>query len=371
MDSLRSEILGGVKSIVVKLGTQLLADPQKRLDAVYLGRMAQQVQTLRQRGVQVTIVSSGAVGAGLRQLDLPKRPTDLAALQAVAAVGQPQLMHGWSHAFEPYGLPVAQLLLTREDIEQRTRFLNVRNTINALHALGAVPIINENDTISTDEIIRITFGDNDILAGLVAHATQAHLLVLLSVVDGLLDASGRSVRVVPDLEAAKALVRKEKSSLGKGGMDSKLEAARMVTRCGSPMVVANGRDENVLVRLLSGENIGTLFLPAPQRRSSRVQWIGGLRPRGQVHVDPGAVTALVDKHRSLLPAGIRSVSGEFERGDCVGIIAPDGTLVARGLSNYDSVTLRQVVGRKTADVRALLKEAAYDEAVHRDNLVVG
>lgn len=365
----RKEQLGGVKSMVVKLGTQLLADAHKRLDAAFLGRMAQQVQILRQRGVQVTIVSSGAVGAGLRRLDLPKRPTDLAMLQAVAAVGQPQLMHVWSHAFEAFNLPVAQLLLTREDIDRRTRFLNVRNTIHALHAMGAVPIINENDTISTDEIIRITFGDNDILAGLVAHATQADLLVLLTVVDGLLDEHGKSVRVVPDLEAAKKLVRKEKSSLGKGGMDSKLEAARMVTGGGSPMVVANGRDENVLVRLLDGDNVGTLFLPSHDRRPSREQWICGLRPKGTLHVDAGAVAALVEKHKSLLPAGIVSVSGEFEHGDCVGIAAPGGTMVARGLSNYDSHTLRTVIRKKTAEVRTLLKEAAYDEAVHRDNLV--
>lgn len=371
MKQTRKEHLGHVKSMVVKLGTQLLADSQKRLDAAFLARIAQQVQTLRIRGIKVTIVSSGAIGAGLRQLNLPKRPTDLGELQAVAAVGQPRLMSAWDQAFAPHGLHVAQLLLTREDIDHRTRFLNVRNTIHALHAMDVVPIINENDTISTNEIIRITFGDNDILAGLVAHATQADLLVLLTVVDGLLDENHKSVRLVPNLTEARGLVRKEKSAMGKGGMDSKLEAARMVTGSGSPLVVANGRDENVLVRLLDGDELGTLFLPSHEARPSRVRWIGALQPKGRLTVDTGAVAALVDKHKSLLPAGITAVAGDFEQGDCVGVHSPAGDLIARGLCNYDSLTLRKVIGKKTAEVRSMLKEAAYDEVVHRDNLVVG
>ena len=223
MPQTRKKYLSGVKSMVVKLGTQLLSDSQKRLDAAFLTQMAQQVKTLRDRGIRVTIVSSGAVGSGLRLLNLPKRPTDLG--HAAGGGGRrPAPAHArLGHAFEP--LPVAQLLLTREDIDDRRRFLNIRNTINAVHELGAVPIINENDTISTDEMTRITFGDNDILAGLVSHATQADLLVLLTVVDGLLDEQSKSVRVVPNIEEARKLVRKEKSALGKGGMDSKLLAA--------------------------------------------------------------------------------------------------------------------------------------------------
>lgn len=366
----RKKYLSGVRSLVVKLGTQLLSDAQKRLDQAFLKQMAGQVMTLRQRGIRVTIVSSGAVGSGLRVLNLPKRPTDLATLQAVAAVGQPQLMHAWAHAFDEFGLPVAQLLLTREDIDDRRRFLNIRNTINAVHELGGVPIINENDTISTDEMTRITFGDNDILAGMVAHATQADLLVLLSVVDGLLDENSQSVRVVPSIEEAKKLVRKEKSALGKGGMDSKLMAAQMVTCGGDAMVVANGRDKDVLPRLLDGELLGTLFLPSEKALSSRTRWISSIRPKGTVHVDAGAVTALVEKGKSLLPAGVTKVEGEFERGDCVAICSPGGDVIARGLSNYDVEQVRQIEGRKTAEVRVLLGEAAYAEVVHRDNMIV-
>ena len=216
----RRRYLAAVRSVVVKLGTQLLSDKEGRLDAAYVAGVADQVAALRQRGTQVTIVSSGAIGAGLRELKLPKRPTDLAKLQAVAAVGQRRLMDVWADAFEKHGLPVAQILLTREDIDDRARFLNVRNTIHELHRFGAVPVINENDTISTDELVRISFGDNDILAALVTHALRADLLVLLSVVDGILAPAGNPVRFVEQVSGALALVRAEKSALGKGGFNS-------------------------------------------------------------------------------------------------------------------------------------------------------
>src|SRR5436190_17265300 len=215
--------LRGARAVVVKLGTQLLANVAGTLDTVYVSSIAQQVASLRQRGLRITLVSSGAIGSGLRELSLIKRPTDLAKLQAIAAVGQRRLMDVWADAFESHKLPVAQLLLTREDVDDRTRFLNVRNTIHAAHELGAVPIINENDTISTSELIKISFGDNDILAALVAAALRADLLVLLTVVDGLLDEKGQPVRLVESLEPARQHVRREDSALGKGGMDSTLE----------------------------------------------------------------------------------------------------------------------------------------------------
>ncbi|MBV8782127.1 MAG: glutamate 5-kinase [Phycisphaerae bacterium] len=359
-----------VRSVVVKLGTQLLTQKDGRLDAPFLATIAQQIAALRQRGLSVTIVSSGAIGAGLAELNLPSRPKDLASLQAVAAVGQRRLMDTWANAFEPAGIPVAQLLLTREDVDNRTRFLNVRNTIHAVHALGAVPIINENDTISTDELVRISFGDNDVLAALVCGALQADLLVLLTVVDGLLDANGQSVRWVTNLDEAQQLVRAEKSDLGKGGMSSKLLAARTVTDAGEMLVVADGRMNDVLPRLVNGEMIGTLFAPANRKRSGRSRWIGVARAAGAITIDAGAVTALIDKHRSLLPAGITRVSGSFQRGDVVSIVSPEGVEIARGLSNYAASDIARIQGRKTVEVRAMLAEAAYDEVVHRDNLVV-
>lgn len=368
----RRRYLSGARSLVVKLGTQLLTDKEGRLDAAFLRSVADQVVALgKKRNIRVTIVSSGAVGAGRRELGLTSRPKDLAMLQAVAAVGQRKLMDAWAIAFADHGMPVAQVLLTREDMDRRARFLNLRNTIHALHELGAVPIINENDTISTDEIVRISFGDNDILAALVTHVLRANLLVLMTVVDGLLDADGKPVRLVSSIEQAQSLVRKEKSQLGKGGMDSKLTAARMVTDAGEAMVVADGRMKDVLVRLLDHELLGTLFVPSPRKQSSRDRWIGAARPVGSIVVDAGAVKALVEKHKSLLPAGITGVKGTFNKGDLVAIeSAADGVEIARGLSNYSSRLVTQILGKKTADVRALLGEAAYDEVVHRNNLVV-
>jgi glutamate 5-kinase len=369
MQSIRKQYLATARSVVVKLGTQLLSDAQGKLDAAYLGAVAQQIAQLRQRGLRVTIVSSGAVGAGLRELNLAKRPTDLAMLQAVAAVGQRRLMDAWADAFEPHHLPVAQLLLTREDIDHRTRFLNVRNTIHAAHDLGAVPIINENDTISTDELIKITFGDNDILASMVAGALRADLLVLLTVVDGVLDSAGKPVRLVEDIHTARQHLRPEKSALGKGGMNSKLEAARMVTDAGEAMVIADGRMENVLPRLIDGEDVGTMFMPGKRRRTSRSRWIGAARPAGTIVVDDGAVRALVERNKSLLPAGVVRVEGDFDRGDVVAICSTTGFEAARGLTNYSAADVQRIMGKKTADVRALLGVEAYDEVVHRDNLV--
>jgi glutamate 5-kinase len=370
MNPVRQQHLSSARSIVVKLGTQLLTDKQGRLDQAFLSTIAAQVAKLRERRIAVTIVSSGAVGAGMGELNLPKRPTDLPKLQAVAAVGQRKLMDAWADAFHPFQLHVAQLLLTREDIDDRTRFLNLRNTIHAVHELGGVPIINENDTISTDEIVKITFGDNDILAALVTHALHADLLVLLSVVDGVLDSAGIPVRLVESVDVARELVRAEKSALGKGGMDSKLNAARTVTDAGSAMVVANGRMENVLTRLLDHDEIGTLFVPGAKKMSGRSRWIGAARATGTIVIDDGAVAALVEKKRSLLAAGIVNVDGDFARGDIIAISSQNGQIIARGLTNYSAIDLRQIMGKKTADIRAMLAESAYDEVVHRDNLVL-
>ncbi len=368
----RQTIVSSVRSVVVKLGTQLLSDKDLKLDVGFISKIASQVAALRGKGITVTIVSSGAIGAGMYLLKLGKRPTDLAKLQAVAAVGQRRLMDVWADAFELFKMPVAQLLLTREDIDHRTRFLNVRNTIAAAHELGAVPIINENDTISTDELIKITFGDNDILAALVSTALRADLLVLLTVVDGVLDGSGKPVRLVENIEAAQQLVRSEKSHLGKGGMSSKLQAAKMVLGCGEAMVVADGRMENVLPRLLECEELGTLFIAnGGRRRSGRDRWIGAARPIGTIFIDDGAVKALVEKNKSLLPAGITKIEGDFLRGDVVAISAASGTIVARGLTNYSAEDVKRIRGKKTIEVKALMKEQAYDEVVHRDNLVIG
>jgi glutamate 5-kinase len=369
--STRKEYLSKVKTVVVKLGTQLLSDGEGRLDAAFVGSIASQVASLRAAGFEVTLVSSGAIGCGIREMNLPSRPTDLARLQAVAAVGQRRLMDVWAAAFEPAKLPVAQLLLTREDIDDRHRFLNLRNTVSAVHELGAIPIINENDTVSTVELVKITFGDNDILAATVTHALQADLLILLTVVDGLLGQDDKPVRLVANVQDAKTLIRESKSALGKGGMDSKLAAAKMVTEAGDSLIVADGRMHQILPRLVAGEELGTLFIPAARKRSSRSRWIGSVRTLGTVTVDDGARRALVEQNKSLLAAGITKVEGTFSSGDAVAIADASGRTVARGLSNYSSADLNLIRGKKSQQVREILAEAAYDEVVHRDNLVLG
>jgi glutamate 5-kinase len=367
----RSDYLGKIRSVVAKLGTQLLSDGNGRIDAPFVATIAEQVAQLRRDGVRVTIVSSGAIGCGLREMGLASRPTELAKLQAVAAVGQRRLMDIWAEAFEPHHLAVAQVLVTREDIDDRTRFLNLRDTISAVHEMNAVPIVNENDTVSTAELVKITFGDNDILAALLAHAMRADLLILLSVVDGLLGNDNKPVRLIKRAEEGRSLVRQEKSDSGKGGMDSKLQAAQMVNEAGDVMIVADGRMERILPRLLEGEELGTLFIPAAgKKRSSRSRWIGAARPLGKIVIDAGARRALVEQNKSLLPAGIVKVEGDFARGDVIAVEGPDGQLVGRGLSNYSSADVERVRGMKTQQVRELLAEGAYDEAVHRDNLVI-
>ncbi|MCS7035018.1 MAG: glutamate 5-kinase [Phycisphaerae bacterium] len=370
MNQDRLQYLRDVRHIVIKLGTALLGDPQGRLDTSFLASMARQVRDLRMAGRQATLVSSGAVGAGLKELGLSRRPRDLAMLQAVAAVGQRKLMDAWADAFAPFELPVAQILLTREDIDSRLRFLNLRNTIHAVHDLGAIPIINENDTISTDELAQITFGDNDVLAALVCQALRAEVLILLSVVDGLSDGSGVPLRFVEKVEQAEPHVRGEKTPEGKGGMSSKLVAGRIVTGAGEVMIVANGRTENVLSRLLSGEPLGTFFAPRGGRRSGRGRWIGAARPAGVLVVDAGAATAVAQKNRSLLPAGVTRVEGDFARGDVVTIATVEGLAIARGLTNYSSAEIERIRGRKSAEIRQILGHSAYEEVVHRDNLVV-
>jgi glutamate 5-kinase len=367
----RAQYLTSVRNLVIKLGTQLLSDAQGKLDSVFVAGIADQVADLRARGVRVTIVSSGAIGCGLSELGLTQRPTDLSRLQAVAAVGQRRLMDVWAAAFRARALHVGQLLVTREDIDDRARYLNLRNTILALQEMNAVPIINENDSVSTDELVKISFGDNDILAAMLAHAIRADLLVLLSVVDGLLDPDDKPIRLVHRAADNRGLVRETKSASGKGGMDSKLLAAQMVNDSGEAMVVANGRDERILTRLLAGEELGTLFLPeATRKRSSRSRWIGAVRPAGTVIIDDGARRALAELNKSLLPAGIVKIEGDFARGDVVAITDAAGKLIAKGLTNYSAAEMQTIRGKKTSQVRQLLADAAYDEAVHRDNLAL-
>jgi glutamate 5-kinase len=310
------------------------------------------------------------------RLGLHKRPEDLPRLQAAAAVGQAFLIRAYDEKFRRHGRHAAQLLLTHEDFDGRVRYLNMRNTLAALFDLGAVPVINENDTISVDEI---KLGDNDRLAAMVANLLQAELLVILSVVDGLYAADpgpggeGQVIPLVTDLDdATLGLAGESRSALGTGGMRTKLQAAAMVTRAGGSVIIASGRRPEPLTRILAGEPVGTLFPAQGRRQRARGRWIGHTaRPRGHLVVDAGARRALESGTKSLLAIGILEVVGRFEKGDVVGVRDPDGVEFARGLSNYSWSDVLQIRGLRTDQLRDALGGAVpYGEVIHRDNLVL-
>jgi glutamate 5-kinase len=320
-------LLAEARRVVVKIGSKSIA----RGEAPGAGRFAQvaaQVARARQRGQSVVLVSSGAIALGFERLGLGSRPQSIALLQASAAAGQSQLMRAYEDAFAAHQLPVAQILLTHADLAERDRYLNARAALEALVGLGAVPIINENDTVSVEEI---KFGDNDQLAGMVATLVGAELLVLLTDVEGLLDANGARVPLVADVGEAASLVRATTSDVGTGGMASKLASARAATRRGVPVVIADARDPEILDRIVRGEDVGTLFLPQGTALASRKHWIGfTLKPRGALIVDEGAARAVSGGDKSLLSRGVVGVRGDFEAGDPVSIVGPDGAELARG-----------------------------------------
>jgi glutamate 5-kinase len=360
------EALTQARRVVVKIGSRLLAEsPAGRPAAI-----ADQIAALRQRDVEVLIVSSGAIALGVRRLRLPGRPRELPAQQAAAAVGQSRLMQHWEHAFAVHDLAIGQVLLTHDDLGDRRRFLSARLTLRALLDHGVVPIINENDTVATEEI---KFGDNDQLAALVCNLISADALIILTDVEGVRDAAGVRMPIVQDIEReAVPVAGGSTSGVGLGGMASKVSSARIVTRTGIPAVVAPGREPDVVARVLAGADLGTLFLPGPGVLSARKHWIAyGARPAGRLVIDDGAVRALRDHGRSLLPAGIVAVEGEFDLGDTVSVIAgAGGAEIARGLAAYPAADLRKISGLQSAAIEATLGYKSIDEAIHRDDLVI-
>ena len=365
----RKRIIANARQVVVKVGTQSICDQAGRPDRVAIARLAEQIATAMHRGVSMTLVASGAIGAGLGELGLSERPRTMPHLQAAAAVGQGQLMRTFHDVFAEYDVRVAQVLVTRDDFDDRTRYLNIRNTLHALEQYGALPIINENDTVAVDEI---RFGENDVLAAIVASMMGADLLVLLTVVDGLL-ADGEVVDVVRQVDdEALALVEGGHSRFGSGGMSTKLQAADMMIRAGEAAVIANAATDGVLTRILAGQRVGTVFVPAERKMSHRRRWIAqATRPAGAVTVDRGAAAALVDKGKSLLPSGITHVAGPFAKGAVVSVVDEDGREIARGLTNYSSDQIEQIKGLQTDQIAGALGDKPYDVVVHRDNMIVG
>jgi len=358
--------LADARRLVVKIGSKSIA----RTGGARLERfamLAAQVAALRADGRSVVLVSSGAIAMGYERLGLRSRPKSIALLQASAAAGQSLLMRAYEEAFAAHEVHVAQVLLTHADLADRDRYLNARAALDALVELGAVPIINENDTVSVEEI---KFGDNDQLAAMVATLVGADLLVLLTDVEGLLDPSGARVDVVRDIKEVESFVRPSTAEIGSGGMASKLSAARSATRHGVPVVACDARDDEVLRKVLSGEPVGTLFLPQGARMASRKHWIAyTLKPRGTIVVDDGAASAIVSSKRSLLPAGVVGVRGDFEPGDAVRIVSTNGTEIARGLARYAMRDVARLAGSKTSDIESRIGRYGGDEIVHRDDMV--
>ncbi len=375
-DLLRQEIAATADLMVVKVGTRVLTHAGGKLNEERVAQLAEEIHHLWEAGRKVVLVSSGAVGAGMGRLGLDARPKDLARLQAVAAIGQSKLIEAYDRALASHGRHAGQVLLTADDLNHRTRYLNVRNTLLALLECGAVPIINENDTVAVDEL-QTTFGDNDRLAAMVANLLRAPLLVLLSDVDGLYDGppsepGAHVISVVRQIdESIVALVKDRATGLSKGGMASKLAAARMCTAAGENVVIASGRRPGVLKQIIAGEEVGTLFLAQGQSIPSRKRWIGfTAAPRGQIRLDPGAGRAIGRQGRSLLAIGIVDVEGHFAKGDVVALCDGEGAEIARGLSNYSADEIRRIQGLRSEQIAAVLGHCPYDEVVHRDNLAL-
>jgi glutamate 5-kinase len=362
--------------VVVKVGTRVLTGADGRLDPGRIETLGRQIDVLCTTGRQVVLVSSGAVGAGLGRMGLDRRPDELARLQAVAAIGQSCLIEAWERALRGHGRHAAQVLLVADDLQDRSRYLNIRNTLRALLDYGAVPVINENDTVSVEEL-RTSFGDNDRLAALVATLLGAPLLVLLSDVDGLFDRHpsepGATVlRDVAEIDAAvEGLARDRPGGLSKGGMASKIAAARIVTEAGGACVIGPGRCDDVLERICRGESVGTLFTGRSVAMPAWKRWLAwSADVRGTVAVDAGAREAVVGGGRSLLAAGVVAVDGGFVAGDVVALATERDGVFARGLVNYPADELRRIAGVHTDRIATLLGYCPYDEVVHRDNLAL-
>ncbi|MEW6141562.1 MAG: glutamate 5-kinase [Chloroflexota bacterium] len=375
----------GYKRIVAKFGTSLLTGGTEQLDLKVMSGLVAQVAQLRRDGKEVVIVTSGAIAAGRQKLGISreerreKEHKGLPFKQVLAAVGQSHLMQTYEQLFKWYNLTVAQALLTKADLADRSGYLNARNTLLALIEMGVIAIINENDVVAIDEIETAKFGDNDNLSATVANLIDADLLVLLTNIDGLYTSDPRknaAARLIPRVEKIDAelerLVSGATDGLGTGGMATKLEAARLATSSGITMVIANGYKTDILTSLAAGQMEGTLFVPQVSHREAKKRWLlCGLTCKGQVTIDKGALNALINQNRSLLPAGIAAVSGDFQRGDIVDIFDQSGNHVGSGIINYGAADLVKIKGIRSDKIAEVLGYEYGAEAIHRNNMVAG
>lgn len=367
-------IVASPHRIVVKLGTGVLTSGVGQLNEARIAAISGQIAALRARGTEVIVVSSGAIGLGLGALKLPRRPKETAKKQACAAIGQSLLMQVWQRGLAPHGLTAAQVLLTHEDIRQRDRYLGVKACLEQILAYGAVPVINENDTVSSAEIQEIRFGDNDTLSALVASLVEAQYLMILSTAPGLIDMKGTGeivpvvAKITPEIEA---MAGGTTSATAVGGMITKISAARLATRSGCGVFIASGAESEIIPRLLSGHGPGTFFVPSGLPLEAKKRWLAYFqRPTGTVHINACAVPVLREQGRSLLAVGVTGVSGPFASGEVVNIAAPDGSIVARGKVSFSSDEIAAIAGKKGDEVRALFPSRKRLEVIHRDDLVV-
>lgn len=370
-----ASIVRDAKRIVVKVGSTLVTDEGRGLDRAALARWAAQIARLRSMGKQVVLVSSGAIAEGMQRLNWVKRPHDINELQAAAAVGQMGLAQAYESSFRECGLGTAQVLLTHADLADRTRYLNARATLLTLLRLSVVPIINENDTVVTDEI---KFGDNDTLGALVANLIDADVLVILTDQRGLYSSDPRkdpNARFIDQARAGdpalEAMAGGAGSAIGRGGMITKVLAARRAAGSGASTIIASGRERDVLVRLATGEAIGTQLTAPTSQLSARKQWLADhLQLKGRLMLDAGATRAIVDDGKSLLPIGVAEVVGDFVRGDVIACVDSNGREIARGLVNYSSAEARLIARRPSSEIEATLGYMESPELIHRDNLVL-
>ncbi len=371
----RRDYIHQSRRCVIKIGSALLTNDGAGLNRDGIANWVDQLAVLYKRGIEVVLVSSGAVAEGMNRLGLSKRPETLHELQAAAAVGQMGLIQTYESAFMKHNLHTAQVLLTHDDLSNRQRYLNARNTVKSLLQLGVVPVINENDTVVTDEI---RFGDNDTLAALVANLVEADALVILTDQNGLFDRDPREhadAKLITEAAATDtslmAMAEGGAGALGRGGMATKISAARLASRSGTSTFIASGKEENIITRLFNAEEVGTLLYAEQNPVAARKQWLAGhLQTRGRLLVDEGAVKKLRQTGSSLLAVGVKSVEGHFSRGDMVSVISPQGEEVARGLVNYNSEEAERIKGHASSEIESLLGYVDNTELIHRDNLVL-
>jgi len=367
------QVLTCGKKIIVKLGSMVLAAPGGGVDQNLIDRLAQEMADLSRQGRVFVIVSSGAILMGMQEMGRRQRPRTVQEKQALAAIGQNRLMRAYMESFSRHGIKVGQVLLTREGLDNRPRFVMARNTLETLLHMGVIPVINENDTVAVDEI---RFGDNDFLASMVVNLADADLLILLTNTRGLFSrdprlGEGKLVEVVEDVDEAVLGMAGGAGAAGTGGMSSKVLAAKRVAHMGVPTVIADGRTPGAIKSILQGEPVGTLFLPSPEKLASRKHWIAySANPKGTLVIDDGAVKALTVGKKSLLPSGILEVKGRFENGALVRCVNREGREIARGVTEFSSGQIRMVRGRHSKDIELILGSCPGEEIIHRDDLVI-